>query len=536
MHSKRYLALLCMLSCTAEATPGHPSPAAGAIQWGACARTPSSDVDQALFARLDCGWIAVPYDRDVAGSPIIEIPILRVRAARARTARGTIFYHPGGPGVDPTTGVIKLAQQWRAIDPNDADQGDLRRLGDNYDLVSVVPRGFTEETRLDCPWFDARSASQAMLDPDNDAKWRRMVDDATAFARSCGPHARHAGTEAAVEDFEAVRKAMNVDKVHFYGVSYGTWVATWYAARHPEHTGRVLLDASLDFRHQWPFQTSGLHIYRERALIDDGLKPAAAHPEIYGLGKDTQDIRRRLMEMPLFMRRMWAPAVSFPEHVVGALAVADEWKSLPVSERTHDRLRGKLMTRQFHTQGDIDAGLRQEAFDLLGALFDERDKRNALPYAIPGNVLAVYCNDSVWDVAPHDIRRTLRFGDGQFSFPRGQDTVMGVLCSAWPHPPKPRPSFASLQSIPSIMMIHASSDWTTPLGGAMAMAERLPNSRLVVTRGLQAHNTLGHPMAQCATRQASHYLLTGETPVERRVECMQGESSVSPHTHDPQEL
>lgn len=461
---------------------------------------------------------------------------MRVRAAGKAPARGTLFYHPGGPGVDPTTGVIRLAQQWRAIDPNDADQGDLRRLGDRYDLVSVVPRGFTEETRLDCLRFDASSASQAMLDPDDDAKWQRMVDEAATFARSCGPHARHAGTEAAVEDFEAVRKALNVDKVHFYGVSYGTWVATWYAARHPEHTGRVLLDASLDFHRQWPFQKIGLPIDRERALIDDGLEPATAHPDIYGLGKDKQAIRRRLLDMPLFMRRMWAPAIAFPEHLVGALAVADEWKALPENERTHERLRSRLMTHPFHAQGDIDASFREEAFDLLGVLFDKRDQLAALPYAMPGGVLAVYCNDSSWDVAPADLRRTLRFGDGQFALPRAQDTVMGLLCSAWPHPPKPRPSFASLRSLPSIMMIHASSDWTTPLGGASAMAERLPNAHLVVTRGLQGHNSLGHPMAQCATRQASHYLLTGETPVERRVECMQGESSASPHLHDPEEL
>ena len=327
-----------------------------------------------------------------------------------------------------------------------------------------------------------------------------------------------------------------MDKVHFYGVSDGTWGAAWYASRYAEQTGRVLLDASLDFQRQGPFQKSGLHIDRERALMDDGLKPATDLPDIYGLGKDTRALRQRLIAMPLFLRRMWAPAASFPEHLVGALAVADEWKALPENERTHDRLRSRLMARSFHKDGDIDAGLRQGAFDLLGALFDKDGTRNRVPYGIPGNVLAVYCNDSTWDVAPHDIRRTLRFGDTQFAFPRGQDAVMGVLCSAWPHAPKPRPSLASLRSLPSIMMIHASSDWVTPLGGADAMVNQLPNTHLVVSRGLQGHNTLGHPLARCATRRAAHYLLTGETPVERRIECAQGESSVLHHPHDPQEL
>ena len=44
-------------------------------------------------------------------------------------------------------------------------------------------------------------------------------------------------------DIEALRKALNLERVSLLGVSYGTYVAQRYAAAHPDHTERLILDS-----------------------------------------------------------------------------------------------------------------------------------------------------------------------------------------------------------------------------------------------------------------------------------------------------
>src|SRR5206468_3314718 len=65
-------------------------------------------------------------------------------------------------------------------------------------------------------------------------------------------------TRDSVEDFEALRKALGVDKVTLYGVSYGTKVAVAYAMAHPEHVESLVLDSVVDPTYSDPFDLEGL--------------------------------------------------------------------------------------------------------------------------------------------------------------------------------------------------------------------------------------------------------------------------------------
>jgi hypothetical protein len=48
-----------------------------------------------------------------------------------------------------------------------------------------------------------------------------------------------------VDDIETLRRAINVDKLDFWGMSYGTLVGSVYATMFPEFTGRMLLDGNV---------------------------------------------------------------------------------------------------------------------------------------------------------------------------------------------------------------------------------------------------------------------------------------------------
>jgi pimeloyl-ACP methyl ester carboxylesterase len=65
----------------------------------------------------------------------------------------------------------------------------------------------------------------------------------TACAARLGPRAGFFTADQAVADMDAVRQALGVPKVTFYGISYGTVFAQAYAARYPGHLSGVLLDS-----------------------------------------------------------------------------------------------------------------------------------------------------------------------------------------------------------------------------------------------------------------------------------------------------
>jgi pimeloyl-ACP methyl ester carboxylesterase len=48
-----------------------------------------------------------------------------------------------------------------------------------------------------------------------------------------------------VDDLDAVRQALGLERVSLEGVSYGTYLALSYARAHPDHVERLVLDSTL---------------------------------------------------------------------------------------------------------------------------------------------------------------------------------------------------------------------------------------------------------------------------------------------------
>ena len=57
------------------------------------------------------------------------------------------------------------------------------------------------------------------------------------------------GTAAAADDIEAVRAALGLERLDLWGSSYGTYLMTVYAARHPVHVQSLVLHGAypIDF-------------------------------------------------------------------------------------------------------------------------------------------------------------------------------------------------------------------------------------------------------------------------------------------------
>ena len=64
-----------------------------------------------------------------------------------------------------------------------------------------------------------------------------------------GARASLYGTAAAADDLEAVRAALGLQRLDLWGASYGTYLMTVYAARHPAHVQSLVLHGAypIDF-------------------------------------------------------------------------------------------------------------------------------------------------------------------------------------------------------------------------------------------------------------------------------------------------
>ena len=109
------------------------------------------------------------------------------------------------------------------------------------DVLFVDQRGTGRSGVLACPAL--RGVVPALLSE------QQMLARIGACGRQLGPKAGLYGTAAAADDIEAVRAALGLERLDLWGSSYGTYLMTVYAARHPAHVQSLVLHGAypIDF-------------------------------------------------------------------------------------------------------------------------------------------------------------------------------------------------------------------------------------------------------------------------------------------------
>jgi pimeloyl-ACP methyl ester carboxylesterase len=138
---------------------------------------------------------------------------------RLRPALGTIMAMDGGPGYAST--APPFARSLVAV---------LAPLLRRYDLVLFDERGTGRSDAIDCAGLQ-----------------RGLVPESTAIgecANQLGPSFAGYTSGEAAQDLEAVRRALGLGRVFFYGDSYGTLFGQAYAVRHPGSLRGLILDSA----------------------------------------------------------------------------------------------------------------------------------------------------------------------------------------------------------------------------------------------------------------------------------------------------
>ncbi len=205
--------------------------AAASLGWGPCPSDPG----------VECAVAAVPLDYSKPSSERIALEVGRIPATGS-AARGAIFYNPGGPGLSPVQGLASFAAR---LSPH------VRR---DYDIVGVDPRGVGGSDALPCGTVasTAPSTSYSVFPTNADQLAEQFGRGDPWLLGTCdfssSPLFEHMGSVDAAEDIEAVRKLLHVDKIDYFGVSYGAVIGDVYSQLFPAHLRTLTQDSAVDAR------------------------------------------------------------------------------------------------------------------------------------------------------------------------------------------------------------------------------------------------------------------------------------------------
>ena len=239
-------------------------------------------------ARVECGVLTVPENRDQPKRAQVQLPIAIVRSQAAEKVPDPIVYLTGGPG----GAAFPIISPVLATD-----------LGGPRDVIVLSQRGVGPSTpNLDCPELaDATWARYATTDPA--AVEQRAYDVAV---RTCHDRLEASGVDlnsynsiTNAADVADLRVALGIREWNLWGLSYGTTLAQQVMRDHPKGVRSVVVDSLLPLDMGFG-GTEDVHRAMktiEHVLDGCAASPvcAAAHP---ALASDLNDVVAALDAQP----------------------------------------------------------------------------------------------------------------------------------------------------------------------------------------------------------------------------------------------
>ncbi|MGS0689728.1 alpha/beta hydrolase [Shewanella sp. 30m-9] len=274
----------------------HKKPLATAILLGAGLLIPSAQADTSantaqlkpnnqqacyvdgLSEQMQCGSISVPENYAKPDGKQIQIHYVVMPAIKPGSKNQALLAIAGGPGqsaIENARGFDRMLTKVRQTE--DVILIDQRGTGQSSPL-QCIGDGFESALAVNESDFDTRVETQKCLDS--------LDADVTQY-----------GSLSALKDFEAVRQHLGYQKLHLYGVSYGTRMAQLYMRHYPTSLATVTLDGVV------PMQQSVLAIGDAIArafnlLIEDCANNSLCHAQFPELSADLEKVDAELTQAP----------------------------------------------------------------------------------------------------------------------------------------------------------------------------------------------------------------------------------------------
>ena len=187
-----------------------------------------TSADGSVTLPADHGWLTVPERHDQPATPLIRLPVVRLRA-RTTAPGPPVVLLAGGPG---TPGIQLL----RRLLPAAA------ALLEVADLVTFDQRGTGAAT----PSLDSRVALDLPLAVPASREgflsmYRERSRESAAYWAGRGVDLSAYTTVQNADDVAALRQALGAEQVSLFGASYGSHLGLAVIRRHGDHVSRAVL-------------------------------------------------------------------------------------------------------------------------------------------------------------------------------------------------------------------------------------------------------------------------------------------------------
>jgi pimeloyl-ACP methyl ester carboxylesterase len=418
-----------------------------------------------------CGEITVPLERGNPRAGTTRVAFAWVpRTDQSRPSLGTVVPNPGGPG----TSNIDLA--------GDQFQGALAPILDRRDLLLIDPRGTGRSDPLSCP---ALATSDTVFE--GIEAQRRAIG---ACGRQLGARVRDYGTNAVADDVDDVRKALDLKDLDLLGVSYGTYLMTVYAQRHPSHVASVVLAGAYAVN-QDPSEAQAATALRKAIPLVCRRSKACDGPAVL---RDLARLATHLRHSPT--------TVDVNYRGVGHKVVLDEWALAGTVGKLYSGvpdlnaelgLASAVVAAGKGDLGPIRAIVRAHLLETA-----KEDDKGPAAVSIPAS-WATTCHDYLrsFSYAASPATRKAQYARHLASLnPKDfapfspaawvtRDSYDTGACLDWPDDPTARSPFAPGTELPDVpvLVLTGDLDANTPIAAGKAAAAQFPHAEVVNVPG-----------------------------------------------------
>jgi pimeloyl-ACP methyl ester carboxylesterase len=439
-----------------------------------------------------CATMKVPLDWGDPQGDTIGLELIRVRTTGAENERiGSLIFNFGGPGGSGVTSLPAFAEGYET-------------LRTRYDLVSFDPRGVGRSDPVICEndqQLDAYFQQDAT--PDDAAERTELVENTKEFNDACEQNSKqilpHVRTTDAARDLDLMRQVLGDDKLHYFGISYGTELGGVYAHLFPKRVGRAVFDAVVD-----PTQDSEQGSLGQakgfQLALDNFAEDCVSKTEECPIGDSAQDVKDRIARLLDDLDRKPIQGI-FPRQLTQTAATSG------IAQALYSQDFWEFLTQGLEEAYDGDGGILL----LLSDSMNGRSENGEYSNITPANV-AINCADDKprYDTA-YVERKLPEFRAASDLF--GDYMAWSMLsCTDWAvagaadHPDVSAPGAAP------ILVVGNTGDPATPYEGARAMANALGKGVGVeLTYRGQGHGAYDSKN-KCVQGAVNGYLLDGKVP------------------------
>ncbi|MBD0843483.1 alpha/beta hydrolase [Streptomyces sp. TRM68416] len=472
---------------TAQELNWKDCPAPSQAEGGGSAPSPLPNGDA-----WQCATLKAPLDWNDPRGDTIDLALIRAEASGDKDKRiGSLLFNFGGPGGSGVTTLPAFGEDYAA-------------LRTRYDLVSFDPRGVGRSAPVLCE-NDQRLDAYFQQDatPDDATERTALLDSTREFNAACNKKSKkmlpHVRTTDAARDMDLMRQVLGDDKLHYFGISYGTELGGVYAHLFPKNVGRAVFDAVVD-----PTQTAEEGSLGQakgfQLALDNFAEDCVSKVEDCPIGDSAQDVKDGIAKLLSDLDRKPLPGV-FPRELTQTAATNG------IAQALYSQDFWEILTEALVQAYDGDGRILL----LLSDSMNGRSENGEYSNITAANV-SINCADD-------KARYTAEFVERKLPEFRAASELFGdflawsmISCIDWPvagtgdHPDVSAPGSAP------ILVVGNTGDPATPYEGARKMVRALGKGVGVeLTYKGQGHGAYDSKN-KCVQGAVNGYLLEGKVP------------------------